>query len=125
MLKRKCTTCSVGTMGWHVQREAPTFGPGEQCCCECCGQPVGSPPYNVRRVEYAEDQQAEEGRAEHQMPPLLNIREALHWCKMMDEATDEMQELKKASLTHSTSLENGYCKIVRWRRARCYPRSGS
>ena len=28
------------------------------------------------------------------MPPLLFIREALHWCKMMDEATDEMQELK-------------------------------
>ena len=28
------------------------------------------------------------------MPPLLNIREVLLWCKMIDEATNEMQKLK-------------------------------
>ena len=82
-------------MGWHIQREAPTSGPSERYCCAYCGQPVESPPYNTRWVEYAEDQQAVEERAEHQMPPMLNIREALHWCKMLDDATDEMQELQK------------------------------
>ena len=51
-------------------------------CCEC-------PPGDIGWRVCAEDQQAE-----HRMPPLLNIREVLLWCKMIDEATNEMQKLK-------------------------------
>ena len=81
-------------MGCYAQDAALASGPEEPCCCEYCGHPIECPPGDIRWQEYAEDQQPESEPAEHRMPPMLYIREALHWCKMMDEATDKMQELK-------------------------------